>query len=161
MGRVGSSSPVLAGSGNQLPSPCWELWGVTGAPKRSFLAKEAADLPPPRYQSRAVIPDVVPGGAGMPSSPSCIQPSFVSFPWRCVTGAGVDLFMEKGFAPCTRSPEIRNFGLFGSSHAYPEGSWDMGTLFPLACAWVASQGCVFIWQEPFPLFRIWDNISRG
>lgn len=54
------------------------------------------------------------------------------------------------------STEMRNFRLFCSSHAYPEDSWDTDTLFPLACAWVASQGCVLIWQEPFPLFRIWD-----
>lgn len=71
----------------------------------------------------------------------------------------MDLFLEKGFAPCTLSTEIRTFRLFGSSHAYPEDSWDTDTLFPLACAWVASQGCIFIQQEPFSLFRTWDNVS--
>lgn len=48
-------------SGKQLPSPRWELRGVIGVSRHSFLAKEAADLPPPRSQSRAVIPGVVPG----------------------------------------------------------------------------------------------------
>lgn len=37
----------------------------------------------------------------------------------------------------------------------------MGTLFPFTCVWVGSQGCVFIWQEPFPLFGVWDVVSTG
>lgn len=56
-----------------------------------------------------------------------------------------------------RTPSIP----LGASHADPEDSRDAGALFPFARAWVASQGCVFIWQEPFPLFGVWDVVGSG
>lgn len=162
---VGSSFPTLAGSGEHLscpfwewgavPCPCWELWGVTGAPKCSFLAEEAADLPLPRSQSRAAIPGVTPGcprchrDAELPILPPALL--FPPFPGGVLWDQGWVCSWKKGFAPCIGSTEIRIFCLFISSHAYPEDSWDTDTLFPLACAWVASQGCVFIWQKNLSL----------
>lgn len=76
---------------------------------------------------------------------------FPPFPGGVLWDQGWVCSWKKGFAPCTGSTEIRIFCLFISSHAYPEDSWDTDTLFPLACAWVASQGCVFIWQKNLSL----------
>lgn len=48
----------------------------------------------------------------------------------------------------------------GQPHGLKD-SWELEALFPSACVGVASQGCIFIWQELFPLFRVWDNIRSG
>ena len=102
--------------------------------------------------------------------PPASTPPLASFLWRCVTGAVVDLFlsgMKRGIGLCTCSVEILTAGRrkdparFGASHVYPKDSWETDALFPLACAWVASQGCIFIWQEPFPLFKVWDKVGSG
>jgi len=97
--------------------------------------------------------------------PSASTPPPASVLWRCGTGTGVDLFLpglRRGIGLRTCSVEIPTAGgQKDASHASPKDSRETEALFPSACAWVASQGGIFIWPEPFPLFRVWDAVGSG